>query len=158
MTSGGEGPSGPAASDPTPQRPPLDVRGGWTRIAMDGATLPVQTLLLAHDPATGRRRLLVRFPAGFERPEAGSYQTRERFLLLAGQLEIGGQLFVPGDLVVIDAGVQRMRTRTVDGALALVVFEAHPEWSAADERREQGLLPVRHLQPPGEFCAGFWDI
>jgi len=130
----------------------------WTEIAMDGSTLPVATMLLFHDPATHHRRLLVRFPAGFERSEVGSYQTRERFLVLAGSLTIGRQELVPGNLLDVGAGVLRDRTLAPHGALTLVSFDARPQWAAAAPSTATEPLPLRHLQPPDEFCARFWDL
>ena len=123
---------------------------------MDGAPMPIETMLLTHDLDTQHRRLLARFPVGFERMELGCYQTRERFLILAGSLHIGRQTFTPGDFVDVGAGVVRDETRAPRGALALVLFDALPRWSAAASSSVAGILPWVHLREPDRFSGHFW--
>lgn len=98
---------------------------------MPGAEQAVYTLNLHRDAATAARTLLVAFPPGFSRPQAGSYQTTETFLILTGELHIGSQTFTPGDLVRVPAGAVRVNTRCTDAAFAIAWFEGRPEWTPA---------------------------
>ena len=126
----------------------MSAPDGWVAVAMDGSAQPIYTMLLSYDRSTGRRRLLVRFPADFSRVEPGSYQTGEEFLVLEGSLELGEQRFEPGDLVVIEAEAIRPATTSAAGALALVAFGARPRWTPHTGAPPQIRFSCRHLELP----------
>lgn len=85
----------------------------------------------------------MRFPAGWERPDAGSFDVTEEFVILHGALELSGRTWTPGDYGLVPAGARREHTATPGGAVALAYFTGSPRWQAA-----AGVLPgevIRHL-------------
>ena len=73
--------------------------------------------------------ILVRFPAGWSRPEAGSYSVDEEFWLLEGDLELSGVTHRAGARVLVEAGSIRSGSRSIAGALAIARFGGRADWS-----------------------------
>ncbi|WP_296601403.1 hypothetical protein [Nocardioides sp.] len=78
------------------------------------------------------RRILGRFPAGFERSVPGGYLAAEEFVVLDGELELEGELFGRGTLSVVPAGYPRTHMRSPQGALVLAWFGGLPEFLPHD--------------------------
>ncbi len=117
----------------------------WRTVPVDGATYPLQTQRLAADQASGARTLLVRFPAGFDRPAAGFYAVGEEFLILRGDLIINGQQLGAGDWVSVPAGTVRRGTASATGAVALAWFAGSPIWHEGEGSGDTGPLVRRQL-------------
>ena len=73
--------------------------------------------------------ILVRFPAGWSRPQAGSYSVEEEFWLLEGDLELSGVRHSAGAHVLVAADEIRTGSQSVGGALAVARFGGRAEWS-----------------------------
>lgn len=93
-----------------------------------GAPAPAFVRRLLGSAAAGWSVLLVRFPAGWERPEEGCYDVLEEFVILDGWLEMSGRRWSQGSYGLVPAGALRARTRSDGGALALAYFPGAPGW------------------------------
>jgi len=109
----------------------------WRDVPMPGATAPLALTRL--DSRPGTFVLHGRFPAGFARTVAGGYDAAEEFLVLDGELEIGGNAFRRGDLTYVPAGYVRGSMRSAAGCTVLAWFGG-----AAEFREPESLAaPVR---------------
>lgn len=101
----------------------------WEAFDIPGGSGPVSVHRLHADAETGAITLLVRFPAGWERAEAGSYAAAEEIYLLEGSLEMNGQRHGAGTWLRVPPGAARHDTSTPDGALALARFDGPARWT-----------------------------
>ena len=99
----------------------------WKATPMPGSSQPVQ---LARLPAAsdGAFRAFVRFPAGWQRADAGHYAVAEEFLLLEGDLELNGLTWGPGGYAWIPAHRPRRDLGSKSGCLVFAWFGAAPRW------------------------------
>ena len=100
----------------------------WAEFDIPASSGAVGLRMLHQDP-DGGLCLLVRFPAGWERPGPGSYDVPEEVLFLAGELEMGGVRYRAGDYAWLPAHGQRSVTRTDCGALAVAWFSGPNRWT-----------------------------
>ncbi len=136
--------------------------GRWRSVPTPGSSLPLDAQLLAKDPTTGARTLLVRFPPGFARPAPGGYDVDEDFLVLAGELSMNGHRFRAGHWVDVPAGTVRARTESAEGALAVAWFSGVPVWRSCDadapgpalRQHRLGERPFRRRAAAGPPVAG----
>ena len=101
----------------------------WEPFDVPGGSLPVSVSRLHADPVTRAMTLVVRFPAGWERAEVGSYSSTEEVYLLAGTLEMNGTRHEAGSWLRVPAGASRRRTATPGGAVALARFDGPARWT-----------------------------
>lgn len=102
----------------------------WGNIA--GAKSPAELVRLAKSTNTTAMMALVRFPAGWERPESGTADRAEEFLVLAGQVELSGVMIEAGETALITPGAVRSGMRTTDGCTIVAWFSAPPTWDPRD--------------------------
>jgi hypothetical protein len=76
----------------------------------------------------GAFRAFVRFPAGWERPEAGHYACAEEVLVLEGDLGLNDMTWGAGGYAWIPAYRVRSALRSESGCLAFAWFGAPPRW------------------------------
>jgi hypothetical protein len=107
----------------------------WGSFSIPASSGPVGLRLLHHDP-DGGLCLLVRFPAGWERPGPGSYDVPEEVLFLAGELEMGGVRYGAGDYAWLPGFGPRGVTRTDCGALAAAWFSGPNRWTEGPPARQ----------------------
>lgn len=121
-----------SAAQPAPE--------AWGEFPIPGSSGPVGLRVLHRDD-DGGLCLLVRFPAGWERPGPGSYDAAEEVLFLAGVLEMGGSSYSAGDYAWLPAHGPRGVTRTNCGAFAAAWFSGPNRWTEG---------PPPHLQEGSE--------
>lgn len=105
--------------------------------------------MLRDDREARSRTLLVRFPAGWARPETGSYEASEEVLILSGTLTMSGRTYEPGEWAFLPPGWLREGTWAKDGeVIALARFDGPPRWHK-DRGARGGELRAR-LYPAGD--------
>jgi hypothetical protein len=107
----------------------IDLSGGldWVAFQMPGGTMPVRLALLRTD-ARGGPTSLVRFPAGFRRPDAGRYEVAEEFVVLEGSLSMTGTTYSAPRWVYVPAEATRADTVAEAEVLALARFDGKARW------------------------------
>lgn len=105
----------------------------WAPFEIPGSTLPVSLVRLHSEPDTRAQSLLVRFPAGWERPETGHYEAAEELVVLDGALEMSGETYEPRDWAWFPAGFRRVASRSPAGMLAFARFDGPARWVASGE-------------------------
>jgi hypothetical protein len=90
-----------------------------------------QAKLLSRDDATGAATAVVRFPAGWAAPGAGSLDTVEELYVLEGSVDLGGRLYEADCYGYLPAGFVRRSLTAPSSAVALLFFAQEPRWSAA---------------------------
>ncbi len=101
----------------------------WRDAVIDDATPPVQLRRFHVDPTSKAFTVLVRFPAGWQRPHAGHYLVDEEVLFLEGSFEMSGIRYTAGSYAYLPAGYLRDASRSIDGALSLAWFSGRQVWS-----------------------------
>lgn len=105
-------------------RPPaISLTGAdipWRTVPMPGANLGLDIVPLESDGDAFT--ILGRFPAGFVRDTPGGYLAAEEFFVLDGHLEIGGEVYRPGQLTHIPARYLRTGMRAPEGCTVLAWF------------------------------------
>jgi hypothetical protein len=99
----------------------------WEEQSMPGANLTVKVARLAGSGF----HALVRFPAGWTRPGPGAYSAAEEFVVIEGELRIGGKSWTKGERASIPANAARTDSSSPSGCLALARFDGAPKWSAS---------------------------
>jgi hypothetical protein len=77
----------------------------------------------------GTSVLIVNFPAGWSRPNVGSYECAEEFIMFKGELHMCGEVFRAGDHAWVPPHSLRIGTSSPNGATALAWFYGRPKWS-----------------------------
>lgn len=116
----------------------------WVGVPIPGGTVPVRMAVLRDEPITRARTVLVRFPAGWSREEAGHYLADESFVVLDGTLEMSNETYGPGSLVDVPSGAQRFGTRAPQEVLAFAHFSGPARWVGGGGR--EGLIERRALE------------
>ena len=88
---------------------------------------PVQIALLPRLP-DGGFRAFVRFPAGWQRAEAGYYEVPEEFLIVEGELHLNDRVWKTGGYAWVPAYQRRHSLKTPGGCVAFAWFAAAPRW------------------------------
>ncbi len=123
----------------------------WQDFDVPHGNQPVQTVRLQFNDRTRAITLLVRFPQGWERAQAGSYECAEEFIVLDGTLQMSGAGYRAGDWVYVPEGVQRKSTSAPEGALALARFSGEVRWRQGDgEAPMLRATPLRDLDTPAD--------
>lgn len=113
---------------PTPLRDGRDPAvSTWHHVEIPGASPLVSLCVLGRDP-TGGVTLLVRFPAGWQRPGPGHYNVAEEVLFLHGSFEMSGERYGADDHAWFPSGYTREASATPTGALALAWFGGEQQW------------------------------
>lgn len=118
-------------------------------LEIPGGNPAVHTARLHVDDASRASTLLVRFPAGWERPSAGSYSSAEEFVLLDGTIEMNDITYRAGDWVYVPAGAERRNTVAPGGALALARFAGPARWRPGEGHDTAPLTTSLAASPPG---------
>lgn len=77
---------------------------------------------------SGAASLLVRFPAGWRRDEVGHYQCDEEFIVVKGQLNLSGHVYMPGEYGFVPALGQRFASSVEGETWAVAWFNSRPKW------------------------------
>lgn len=101
----------------------------WEPFDVPGGSEPVAVSRLHAEPESRAVTLVVRFPAGWRRPEAGSYAAAEEVYLIDGALEMNGTRYEAGTWFRVPAGAVRRQTATPQGAIALARFDGPARWT-----------------------------
>lgn len=106
----------------------LDGPGlAWREVVMPAGTGPVEVVRLhtAGDASVS----LVRFPAGWRRPQTGHYPCAEEFVVLDGLITVSGIGFPAGTYAYLPPGTTRSDSAAgPDGCLAVAWFSGPPAW------------------------------
>ena len=123
----------------------VDLAGDldWVDFEIPASNPPVRLATLRVEPSRGRT-VLVRFPAGWERPEAGSYSCAEEMVLLQGTLEMSGARYDAWDWAYVPRRAERAATRARSEVLALARFDGPARWNA--EASQAGEILRRGLE------------
>ena len=98
-------------------------------LSIPGGNLPVDSAGVWHDPETRFFASLIRFPAGWSRPETGVYVSGEEFVVLDGRLDLSGIGVETGEYAWAPAGFVRSDTRA-DECVAFAWFNGPARWVA----------------------------
>lgn len=104
--------------------------------------------------------LIVRFPAGWSRPVAGSYATSEELVVIEGSLTLSGEVYVPGDWAFLPAGWLRDGTDADGHVLAYARFGGPARWTrgaGAPDGVLRAQLDPATLGSPTESPLGSGD-
>lgn len=118
----------------------------WREFPIPGSTPPV-TMTRLHTAEDGGFSVLVRFPAGWERPGLGVYDAAEEVLFLEGGFRMSGVDHGPGAYGWFPAGYPRDGSSSAGGALALAWFSGRNRWTPLDTPPED---------PEGGVVRGHW--
>lgn len=121
----------------------IDDDLGWEPFDIPGGSMPVRLVTVRAEAATRARTVLVAFPEGWRRDEAGSYSCAEEIVVIDGAFEMNGALFDAGSWAYVPAGTGRRATIARPSALVLARFDGSPRWSA--HTGEEMPIPVRAL-------------
>lgn len=86
---------------------------------------------------------LVRFPPGWDRPVAGYYEAEEQFLVLEGDLNVGGIEYAVGDFGNWKANQVRRVSSSESGALTIAYFDGPARWKRVESSDEPDPAQVR---------------
>lgn len=135
----------------------------WLEITIPGSDRPAEMHVLHADRDTGASVSMVRFPAGWRRPEAGHYTPAEEFVVLSGTLDVG-RAHTAGDYVYLPPRTVRAPSVTEHGAVVVAWFSATPSWvvgapsvpPAGDPvvSRASGVLRADAAEVPGRYEVG----
>jgi hypothetical protein len=114
----------------------------WRRNTLDAVRPGVETRLLSEDDVTGARSLLVRYPAGFALP-GGALAADEEFLVLDGELMIGGAAYPAMTYAHLPAGHDAGERSCAKGAVVLEFFSGAPVRAAAPVAWDARRLVLR---------------
>lgn len=93
---------------------------------------------------------LVRFPPGWDRPVAGHYEAEEQFLVLDGDLNVGGVDYSAGDFGQWRALQVRTVSSSKSGALTIAYFDGPARWKRTDDDEDpdpaQVRLPLKRVE------------
>ena len=98
----------------------------WRTFPIPGSTPEVELARLHVEPDKAFTTV-VRFPAGWSRPDTGWYDHIEEVLFLEGSFEMSGIVYGPGDYGWFPAGYSREGSSST-GALALAWFSGPNQW------------------------------
>ena len=91
-----------------------------------GSRPDVEMRILSIDNEGGDASTMIRWPAGWERPEPEHLDCDEEFLVLEGSLEINGKLYRKHDYAHLPRGYLRTSQRSANGAVTISFFSSEP--------------------------------
>lgn len=98
----------------------------WQDGLYGGAREDVQSKILSLDPEAGDASALVRYPAGWSRPDPECLTAEEEFFVLDGEIEINGQIYSRDCYGCFPAGYMRDTAHSKSGCVALTFFDGEP--------------------------------
>lgn len=126
----------------------------WRPGLYSGARPEVESKLLSIDEAGTDATTVVRYPAGWSRPNPEHLTAHEEFLVLDGALEINGIRYEAQHFGFLPAGYVRERAASPEGATVLTMFYDAPQVVAgAPATPHDPKLLVEHVNP----LAMEWD-
>ena len=115
--------------------------------------------VLSRDPETGACTTIVRYPAGWERPEPRHLNCHEEILVLDGMLEINGTDHPPYSYTHLPAGFTRASVSAPRGAVVLTMLSEAPQetlGAAPDGLYDEKLL-VEKIDPAADGLEGWTE-
>ncbi len=120
------------------------------RLAASGRPVPmpfstgeIVSLLLHLDEITRARSLVVEFPPGFRRLEAGRYTVGEELFVLSGALELDGRTIKAGDWCWVPADALRTGFGSTRGAITYAWFSGRNDFVPAPSERTPTRSRIR---------------
>lgn len=110
---------------------PARLAASGRSVPMPASNAEIISLLLHLDDSTRARSLVVQFPPGFARLEAGRYAVGEEFLVLTGALELDGRTLESGDWCWVPPGALRAGFGSKRGAVVYAWFSGRNEFVPA---------------------------
>lgn len=120
----------------------------WSPGLYSGARPEVMSKTLSIDDAATDATVIVRYPAGWSRPEPEHLTAHEEFLVLEGALEINGVRYEAQHFGFLPAGYVRRSASSSGGAVVLTMYYDAPQVvaGAPAEPHDPALL-VEHVNP-----------
>ena len=108
----------------------------------------VRSKVLSIDSASTDATVVVEYPAGWQRTAPEHLTAHEEFLVLAGELEINGQVYGPHHFGFLPAGFVRRSAASHGGCQVLTMYYEAPQVVAGEpaEPHDPALL-VEHVDP-----------
>ena len=103
--------------------------------------------MLSRDAESGSATVLLRYPPGWQRPEAESLNVMEEFYVLSGALQIGAEIYTDHSYACLPKGFVREGMASRSGAVVLTMWPREPQASPANKEAAQfdaTLLVQRH--------------
>ena len=142
----------------------------WRRGLYGNARSEVEVRTLSFDDDTGASSLIIRYPAGYSRPDPEYLEVDEEFFVLDGAIEMNGQNYDRHTYGHFPARYVRKMTRSGAGAVVITFFSgeprthrgiptggmSHPERLVPylDTRRMEGNESARKEMFPGIKTSG----
>lgn len=101
----------------------------WAQGLPGGARPDVDRKILSLDSDTGEMTALVRYPAGWLRPEPESLAAEEEMYVLDGSITINGHTYKRDSYACWPQHFRRSAAESTEGCVALTFFDATPEES-----------------------------
>lgn len=117
----------------------LDGDLQWLDYEIPNSSTPVAVAILREGPSRART-LAVRFPKDWERPSAGWYSAAEEFVVLAGTLEMNGEIYKAGDYSYVPAGTTRVGSLARSETLTVARFDGPARWNPGSAGDTDSLL------------------
>lgn len=102
----------------------------WVSGYLDAVRPGSEVKVLSEDDESGASSLLVRYPAGWRLERGGALSADEEFLVLHGELSLGGQRYREKSYAHLPAGYARGAMSAPGGAVVLTFFSSRPLLSA----------------------------
>jgi hypothetical protein len=132
----------------------LDGDLDWADFDIPDSSAPVRLATLRKEPSRART-VLVRFPRGWERPEAGWYSVSEEIVFLAGTLGMSGEVYTTGEWVYVPQGTARSHTVAQTDVLTIARFGGPARWNAGyPSDGTNGSAVLRRALSPAENAVG----
>jgi hypothetical protein len=108
-------------------------RIGWQSVPWAGTEARIERKLLSADAHSGACTALLRYPAGWSRPDAEFLDAMEEFYVLDGEITIGGQRYHHDCYACLPAGFVREGAFSAAGAVVLAMWSRAPRaWPGRD--------------------------
>jgi Domain of unknown function (DUF4437) len=101
----------------------------WTPGLPGGARDDVDAKILSRDSQSGELTALVRYPAGWSRPEPEALAAEEEIYVLDGCITINGHVYGRDSYACLPKHYRRASAESAQGCVALTFFDAAPEES-----------------------------
>ncbi|MBM3503105.1 MAG: DUF4437 domain-containing protein [Alphaproteobacteria bacterium] len=134
----------------------------WQRGLYEDVRPGVETRVLSRDFDTGAASLMLRYPAGFARPEREHLSADEEFFVLDGIIEINGQRYDRHCYGFYPAGYVRYGVYSGAGAVVLTFFSREPRARSGipifgpDPARVVRCLDTRRMVPSDTHRASMF--
>lgn len=126
----------------------------WAHTPFHDVRPGVEIRTLSSDAKTGAASLLIRYPAGWERPVDEVLTEDEEFFVISGTLIVDGRSYGRYCYGHLPAGYFRSGMRSPDGAVVLTFFTGVPEHRAASGHSPD--LVVERVVEYIDGLAGVW--